>query len=235
MKESLDKVDGIFVVSKDMKDYLIKMYNLQSSKITIVPPGGHIKTVNLEKQDCPSVVYSGMLEYRENVELFIRSMTYVLKEIPTVKFYLTKKGSLYSKIKSLIDNNRLSVEFYWYDDEQDFYTFLSSCHVAVLPSSNNIARKLGTPVKMFDYLSYGLPIVTNFSGSWSNILTQNNIGTITPDEPRGFASGIIKYLRDEKLCEEIALKSQHLIKSKYNWEKSAKLIEKKYNMMISEG
>lgn len=235
-KNGLSLVDHVNVVSEPMKDYVMKHYGLSEKSISIVPPGGSINI------NCPSVksnrnqnvVYAGLVAPREHVDLFVNSMPYVLKTNPLTKFFITNKGESINSIKKLADKLKVEPTFFWYKNYSEVNYFLSSCKVGILTSSNDLARQMGTPVKLFTYLSAGLPIVANEIGGWSEIIETEKVGLLSPDSPKEFGEILSALLADPALIEECALNGYELIKRKYNWDKSAELLLNSYNILLEK-
>lgn len=234
MEESLRRVDCVVVVSEKMKEYVMANYHLQPTNIAVVPPGGRPRTNDMKKEfSPPKVIYSGLVAYREHVDLFVNSMPLVQEKLKSAKFYITKKGEALSKIRRLAKRLRVDPTFFWYLHEKDFFKFLSSCHIGVLPSSNDLPRKMGTPVKLFDYLSAGLPVVANDIGAWTNIIREEKVGIVTEDDPASFASGILELAENRSLLEECGRRGLMLIRDKFNWDRSAKMLLQTYRNCLN--
>lgn len=232
MEENLGMVDSVVVVSEKMKEYVIANYHLKPTKVVVVPPGGRTRINDVKKKLAPpKVIYSGLVAYREHVDLFVNSMPLVQKKLKSTEFYITKKGEALKKLRKAAKKLRVDPTFFWYPHEKDFFKFLSSCHIGVLPSSNDLSRKMGTPVKLFDYLSAGLPVVANDVDSWTNIIKEEKVGIITEDNPASFASGILELAENRKMLIEYGHRSLDLIAHKYNWDKSAKTLFEIYERL----
>lgn len=226
--ENLKLVDSVVVVSEEMKNYVAKNYGISSERIIVVPPGGRPR-LGIEKKNLPlKVVYSGLVEYREHVDLFVRSMPMVQEKLKATEFYITRKGEALKEVEKLAEDLKVNPTFFWYPDEGTFYEFLSSCHIGVLPSSNDLARKMGTPVKLFDYLSAGLPVVANDVGAWTDIIREENVGIVTADDPASFASGILELAENKELLEEYIRRGLELVRDKFSWDNSAKILFNEY-------
>jgi glycosyltransferase involved in cell wall biosynthesis len=193
--ENLSIADVVVVVSDLMKSYVEKEYHLPDSKVVVVPPGGRPRVKQIVRSPEHKFVFSGLASYRENVELFVRSMPHVVRQC------------------------------------SDANSFLSSCYAGILPSSNDLARRMGTPVKLFDYMSVGLPIVANDIGGWTKIISKHKIGILTDSEPERFADGIIKFINDYR--EEYAENALQLVTKEYNWDNSAIILLDTYNRLVN--
>jgi glycosyltransferase involved in cell wall biosynthesis len=171
------------------------------------------------------VVYSGLVSYREHVDLFVKSMPLIQEKIKDVEFYITNKGEDLKKIKQLAKKLNVNPVFFYYPLKEDFQAFLASCDVAVLPSSNDLARQMGTPAKMFEYISVGLPIVANDVGAWTKMIHDKQVGVLTDGSSESFAAGIIKLLSDQQFRSECARNSKLVAQTSYTWDNSAKLLK----------
>ncbi len=216
-------IDHIVVVSNFMREYLNERFGIPNAKITLVPPSGEVRINKLPPRPRPyRLVYAGMVSYREHVDLFVKSLKFVQKEITDYTGYITRKGDMLSEIYRLIRMEKVNAKFFWFERIEDLNRFLKCCHVGALPSSGDVARRLGPPVKLFTYASFGLPVVANYVGGWSDIIKKREIGILTKDDPQDFAEGIVQLLSDKELYFSMARNALDLIKSEYNWFVSAK-------------
>jgi glycosyltransferase involved in cell wall biosynthesis len=234
-KNCLSETDHVVVVSECMRDYVISNYSLKSADVSVVPPGGRLGMDNsvVEKRSKPTkVVYAGLVAYREHVDLFVKSIPFVLEQASDVQFYITNKGEAIKNIKQLSSKLNVNPKFFWYDTYEMVTGFLSSCHVGVLPSSDDVARKMGTPVKLFTYMTVGLPIVANKIGGWSKIIQDEDVGLLTNNDPKDFAEAISNLLNDKKLRTEMSFRALAAIEEKYNWDKSSESLVKIYEHFV---
>jgi len=60
------------------------------------------------------------------------------------------------------------------------------------------------PIKLWDYLSYGKPVVATAATETARILESSGAGLVTPDSAAGIAEGLVKLLLDESLARRLA-------------------------------
>jgi glycosyltransferase involved in cell wall biosynthesis len=220
--------DAVIAVSEEARKFFKEFYNVPEDKTTVVPGGAIPRISKAKKVGTPTkVVFSGMITYRENVELLIRSMPLILKEYPSAKFYLTRKGDKAREIMNLAAQMHLTPEFFYYPSQEDFFNFLKDTHIGVLTSTSDIPRKIAYPAKLFDYMSVGLPIVSNDVGGWVRIIKENRLGIVTGNTPEEFAEAILKLLKDPDLIYGCGQRGLELIKTRFNYDISAKIL---YNL-----
>jgi glycosyltransferase involved in cell wall biosynthesis len=237
-KRILKESDKIIVVSNLMKSYIINKHSLNvTDNIFVIKPGVtkriEDKTSRVSDKSLKDykVVYSGLVNYRSNVELYIYSMPFILKKFPKVKFYITDRGKNIKKIKSIAKSIGVNPCFYWFEEKDEFYNFLASCDIGIVTSSNDIPRKIGPAVKLWDYISVCLPVIGNDIGGWTNIIEKEKIGILTTNDPEDFASAIIKLLDDNKLYEEFRENCLKYSEKANSWTDSAKKLVKIYNCL----
>jgi glycosyltransferase involved in cell wall biosynthesis len=225
------EADHLVVVSEQMQKYVVSNYNVSSNFVTVVPPGGRptVSTTDLLKRVKPfKIVYGGLVATREHIDLFVRSMPLVKDQEPSVRFFITKKGEGLSKIRKLSKELNVKPDFYWYDDYDKANMFISSCHLGILCSSNDLARQMGTPAKLFTYMSAGLPIIANKVEGWSRIIEEEQVGLLTDNSPEDFARAINELLANEDLQRRFSENALYAVTKKYNWDRSCESLEKTY-------
>jgi glycosyltransferase involved in cell wall biosynthesis len=233
MRRILNSVDLTVCLSKAMHDYVALNYGVDVRRTVVVPPGGRVfNDEYIERSSPPKVVYAGMVSYRKHVDLFVNSMGLVKAARSDAEFYITKKGDLLKKMQDLALKLALDPNFFWFKDSDSTLKFLSSCHVGVHPSTNDVSARLSMPSKLFDYLSVGLPVVANDVGGWTDIVKENRVGRITSDDPNEFAQAIIDLLDSPQEIAEYGNRAMRLIRTKYNWDISANILKDQYKRLI---
>lgn len=233
MRHIVNNVDLTVSLSDPMKDYVLSNYGVDSSHVVVIPPGGRVLLDKYVERPMPwKVVYAGIVSYRKHVDLFVRSIRYVKARTANVEFYITRKGDLLSSIQSLSQRLKVNSNFFWFKNFDQTLQFLTSCHVGVHPSTSDTSARLSMPSKLFDYLSVGLPVVANDVGGWTEIVKTNNLGIVTSDDPKDFAAGITEFLENPEEIAKCGRRGIELIKNKYNWDNSAKLLAQSYERLI---
>lgn len=90
--------------------------------------------------------------------------------------------------------------------------------VLVLPNSGKetISVLYTSPVKLFEYMASGTPVVASDLPSLRDILDEGNACLVTPDDSRALAAGIQTMLSNKERAAEIAQRA-HEDSKKYSW------------------
>ncbi len=225
----VDTADGIIVVNDYMKEYFISKFNVDTNKLCIIPPGGktlypNIEEINSKRFQSKKIVYSGLVNPREHVDLFVKSIPYIHKKNPGVNFSLSDKGESLKEIKNICNFLKITPTFVWYESIQKAREMLKYSYIGVLPSTNDVPRKLGTPLKLMEYLSNGMPVVANNIDSWCDIIEKYQIGILTDDDPEKFGGEINFLIKNEDLYLKMQKNISNLLNEKFSWQKHVKSI-----------
>lgn len=103
--------------------------------------------------------------------------------------------------------------------------FLKAADVLVLPNSakEEISRLYTSPLKLFEYMASGRPIIASDLPSVREILNPTNALLIIPDDPKLLAEKIQILLSDKNLQFSLAAQALELAK-KYTWQARAENI-----------
>ncbi len=82
------------------------------------------------------------------------------------------------------------------------------------------------PVKMFEYMAAGIPVIASDIPLWRGILTSNGCGVcVNPYDPAAIASAIDYFVLNPDVARQMGRNGRRAIVDKYNWPvESAKLI-----------
>ncbi|MGE0635527.1 MAG: glycosyltransferase family 4 protein [Bacteroidia bacterium] len=82
------------------------------------------------------------------------------------------------------------------------------------------------PIKVFEYMAGGIPVVASDFPLWKEIVEGNNCGICIPaDDVNAIAAAVTKLLQDENLAQKLGENGKKAVKEKYNWEaESRKLL-----------
>ena len=86
-------------------------------------------------------------------------------------------------------------------------------------------------IKLFEYMNYGLPIITSNFGEMERYVIENQVGiSIEPNNPRLLAESLLNFLRDKEKMDLYSKNGVRAVDSKFNWN----VMEKKYIDIINQ-
>lgn len=125
------------------------------------------------------------------------------------------------------EQGRQNLVFIGHVAQSELPRYLCSADILLLPNSSNPAvhsKDYTSPMKMFDYLATGSPIVATDFPVFRDVLQDGkNAILVKPDSGRALAEGIWKLIQDQHLASYIGLQARQ-DSSMYSWENRAKKI-----------
>lgn len=87
--------------------------------------------------------------------------------------------------------------------------------VTLYPTANYVES---LPIKMFEYMAAGLPVIASDFPLWRSIITEADCGVcVDPLKPQDIASAIDTLLEDPTRARELGENGQRAIQERFNW------------------
>ncbi len=107
---------------------------------------------------------------------------------------------------------------------QEISEYLQCADVLVLPNSKKDEKASWTsPLKLFEYMASGVPIVATNLPVIKEVLNENNALLVEPDNPESLKTGIETILTNPELASKLASQAKFDVEQ-YAWTKRAKKI-----------
>ncbi|RLC45729.1 MAG: hypothetical protein DRH57_07455, partial [Candidatus Cloacimonadota bacterium] len=224
------KANAIIVVN----DILKKKWEKYAHNIEIVAnyPTKSKKIVN--NAESSDFIYIGGLSEQRGI-LQILKLSTLLKKY---KFLLigTYKNKHFQKYceNYILTNNLHNVKIIGQIAHQQIFSYLKNSKIGLCLLCPKIKRyQQAEPIKIFEYLQAGLPVIANKSIMIDNILTKNKCGiTVNYDNLTEIADWCVNLIEDKKLYQSYSEHCKKIIENKYNWQNEAKKLKKLYNKIL---
>lgn len=232
-KLAYKKAKKIIVLTKFLKQELIAA-GVDEAKIVIAPDAVDLEVfqINITKDearrqlslpvDKKIIAYCGNFYFHDwkGVDILLESLRY-LDGLFCVLVGGNQAES--AEIKRRYKADSLLVTGRKTHNEVPFY--LKAADILILPNKKGDATSeyYTSPLKLFEYMASGRPIVASDLPSIREILSEKNAVLVEPNNPASLAEGVKKVLADNALAEKIT--GQALADAEnYTWRKRAKKI-----------
>lgn len=92
------------------------------------------------------------------------------------------------------------------------------------------------PVKLFEYMAVGLPVIASDFPLWKEIIESNHCGlTVEPRNPKKIAQAIEYLLNNPELRREMGENGKKAVIETYNWEKESEKLLSVYKRVLGRG
>ncbi len=226
---------SIITVTQGIKKHFIETYGADPDKITVVPNGANIDhfrpmdkyqaraSLKLGQKE-KTIVYIGILEQWQGLEVLIRATPTILKEWPDTNILIGGSGPMKNELMKLTKEMKLekSVKFIGAIAYKDVPVYINAGDVCVAPKK---PLKSGySPLKLYEYMACGRPVIaSNLRGF--EILEQHNAGILfKPESSEELAQSINALLKDEKQQNEMGANGRKLVENNYSWDAVAQKV-----------
>lgn len=151
----------------------------------------------------------------------IRGVLEIIKSLNNKNFKLNLAGEFSSvkfetECKNALEWNR--VNFLGFLDRKAVKNVYENSKIGMVTLYPIINYLDALPVKMFEYMSAGIPVISSNFPLWKNIIEGNKCGlTVDPKDPKEISNAIEKLLSNDKLAEEMGENGRKAVKEVYNW------------------
>jgi glycosyltransferase involved in cell wall biosynthesis len=180
--------------------------------------------MNIEASfDSKNVCYIGGIEKVRGIEEIVNALSFI-----DAKLLLAGKFSntiLEETIKNNVNWNK--VDFVGFLDRNGINELLKKSMAGLVTLHPIINYIDSLPVKMFEYMATGIPVIASNFPLWKNIIDEVQCGTtIDPLSPKAISEAIDFYIKNPTIAKQHGANGKKAIIKKYNWGiEEKKLIE----------
>jgi len=163
-----------------------------------------------------TVLYTGTFEAYQGLDLLFASMALVAQSCPDARLLLAGgKPEQVSKARAQAAQAGIEAITIFAGERpaSEIPAYLLACNALVSPRS----RGTNTPLKIYQYLRSGKPIVATRLLTHTQVL-DDDTAILTEATARGFADGILLALSDERRAAEVGANARDLAETKYSYD-----------------
>jgi len=169
------------------------------------------------------LLYTGQFYPWKGVEVFVRTLSLLPNERAVI---VGGAGEALDRMRRLAQETGVAgrVEFAGTVPHAEVKKFLEGARVAILPNLAGGVSRFTSPLKLFEYMAAGVPVVASDLPALREVLRDGeNAILVPPGDPAALAAGIRRALDDEALSIRISAKARSEAAG-YTWESRAKRI-----------
>lgn len=239
---ALHFASAITVTCKEMIPYLISSKN-SLSKIVVNPMGVDFDHFNTTQSVSPDILFKrnnnlilgfvGSLNHWHGITNLMNIIKIVLSKFKHCRFLIIGDGVKFNELKEFISKNKAedSVILTGYIPYEKLPDYLSVIDIGIAPYPTDIAFYY-SPLKIYEYMAAGKPILATEIGQIAEIMRGQNIGMfINPENLLDLESKLRAIITDEKARIVMGENARKLAKQ-FSWDKNAKVIQKVCKSLI---
>jgi len=189
--------DKILFVTKDLKVRALKRCSLKDNEKKFYVLYNNIEEKKLRKKVLleNTVGYIGRLDKIKNIDMLIRSILYVKKEIPQIRLIIVGDGPEYKNLVELTEKLDLKKNVSFTGYKTNVYDYYKKFDLFVLPSLYE-----GCPLSILEALSMNLPVLGAKVGGIKEILFYKDL---LFENEKSLAEKIIEFFNNEEFRKKI--------------------------------
>ena len=223
--------DGVTYITHEMKRYCENRYNLPKHKAAIWSSGVDtemFKPSNLfNSSERFRFMYHGPVTSRRGVINVVKALDR-LREY-NIEFFLLGSGKGLLEIKSLVYKLGLEnkVSFHNRVPLKEVPKYINSVSAGILPFPQWSGWNTSSPIKLFEYLACGKPVIVTKIPAHINVLNGKCFAfwaeTSSPDS---IAKAILEAYNSKNNFGEYGKEARNFVEKNYSWEKQLSELEK---------
>jgi glycosyltransferase involved in cell wall biosynthesis len=169
----------------------------------------------------PTVVYAGATGFHDGSDLLLSAMERVVARHTAARCHLVTPDA------NFIDSHRarraawLTVES---THAAGVAARLRAGTLGVIPRRVNPYNDLAAPVKLFDYMAAGRPVVVTACRDTAALVDAVQCGLVVADEAEALADGILRLVEDRASAERLGENGYRAVQAAHSWPHRAERI-----------
>jgi len=235
---SLSLCDAAFVITKEIKEKIIKAQpGIDQKKLHVLPSGANTDLYQpLNQETCrqrlnlePSrkyIGFMGTLLDHQGVDVLIDAAPSVLQSTPDIVFVIIGEGPMKDVWRKKVEAKFLQKNFLFTGQVayEETPLWINSMDVCMAPFLIKAGSR--SPVKVFDYMACGRPVIASRIAGTTDIFEGSGaIILVEPENQQALAQAIMDLLGNEEKASEMGMKGRLLVKTHYDRKILAKRIQ----------
>jgi len=240
----MKKADLITPSSKWFGEALAKR-GIPEGKIMPYPNGVDIaKLASKDSQDictkyqmCDSkvIIYVGTMDEARDLSVLIKAFSKVRKQREKTKLLMVGEGNNRRTLQELARELEIveDVIFTGQVPGSQIPKFVAAADIGVSAVSPLACHIIGSPIKMFEYMGGGKPVVANEEIlDQKEVVAQSGGGILVPFTSEAFADAIIELLDNPERAAEMGIRGREWVTENRSYEVLARQIERRLTELV---
>ena len=220
----------VVVVVDEAKERLIKDYDLEPEKITVVmnvEDADYFKSLDLDQniltryKDSFVISYIGGGGRHRGLDTAIKAMSYLRESIPQVKLILVGIGRQENdEYRRIVESQGVQghVEIIGWQPFHKVPSYIEASQVGLVPHHQNPHTDATVPHKLFQYMLMGKPVVVSTCRPLKRIVKETKSGLVFQSgDPKDLAKQIRMLQADSTLQRECGRRGREAATHRYDW------------------
>lgn len=227
-KEWLANMDKVIVVNEGMKQKNLAK-GVREEDMVIVENMMNTRVFDEYESDPDilqrfssgfNLLFVGGFIGNRGLEHVVRGMD-LLRDYEDINLILVGDGAVKPELERITDELNLHdrVHFEGWQDQEKVKSYLQVSQVGMVPFKRTPQTDNSSPNKLFQYMYYGIPILSTDCPSIKELVEKEECGLVYESEQtKQFAENVIRLYEDADLRKQLSANSRKAVEERYNWD-----------------
>ncbi|WP_299109211.1 glycosyltransferase family 4 protein [uncultured Tenacibaculum sp.] len=238
-EEFIKKATKVVVVTNEAKKEIVHRVGVDEEKIVVVP--NTVRKSFYENADVPEVpykkkeedftlLYLGDTGNRRGLETVLESLVVLKEKIENLTFVIVGKSN--PELERQIESFRLKdcVKLMGWRDAKTFPNWVRNSDIGLSPLHRNIHHDTTFANKLFQYMSFGKPILVSDATVQKILVEEVESGLVHEERnSEDFTEKLLRMYEDEALRKKMGENGKDFVRNHFTWDKTSKDLIALYN------
>ncbi len=208
-KSVYTRSDSLVFISQQLEDRIKSIIPAAAEKPCIVAHDGVRSdwlAEDFTRDEKKYICYTGSLYQWKGIDVLIAAMGL----LPEETLLVAGGGRRLNELKGMAERMGLkNIIFTGEVRHQSVPGILANAKMAVLPNIDSGPSAFSSPLKLFEYMAFGLPIVASDIQVFREVLVdRENAMLVPPDDPGALVAGIKSLLQNTAMAKKLSLQAR---------------------------
>jgi glycosyltransferase involved in cell wall biosynthesis len=212
----------VFFPSQSMAD----LFSLAPPKVPL-PPGGQImaREYYLRPVDeIKTVIYVGGISQQYGLEILLQALDLANRKVTLNLELVCRQDEFMRQGPTFTKYDGAEWLHVYHLTGESLEQVYRRSNISVIPRPKSLYNDLAMPVKLFEYLSCGLPIVATNCIEMANFISRNEVGLIAEDDAHSLAGRILQLVEDKSLYDQLRRNVRQTLENGNLWTDRARFV-----------
>jgi glycosyltransferase involved in cell wall biosynthesis len=230
---------ALVCVTEGLRDIFQIRYQLPAEKIRVIHNGTDTDRFHpLDPIACRKnlgidvetkvVGFVGTFVPHQGLKYLIDSSSLIIENSPGVTFLIVGDGPVRNDILNRVQAMGVAKHFLFPGavSQEEVPMYINAMDVCVAPFTRSRNERIGlSPLKIYDYVACGKPVVASDIKGVGDMLQENEVGiAVTPEDPTSLATAVLLALSDQELAIRCREKGPVIIRNNFTWQITAEKV-----------
>lgn len=233
-KELVAKSDKVITVSPQFIEDLEERFPNQKEKFVLVPnsvKSSFYQDYQLEEsiehryKDDFVLLYLGDTHLRRGLLTAIESIPFLVDQIPNIKLVIVGKSTTDAVLKDKVEELKIEnyVDFQGWQNMSLFPSYIVNSVIGICPLERNIQHDVAYANKIFQYMSFGIPVLVSNSKAQEKLVLDNGVGLVHQEkDAQDFSEKVLQFYKNPEMLKEMGARAKDLARNQFSWEQTSK-------------